>query len=260
MLPFAEVTLRGARVRAARFPLGAVNVSRALICVPGYAANGESFARLQPISTDWDIRLLTPPEDALSHDEAITRFAALLVDYAAQFDRPVLLGTSFGGLVAMEAAKQMGSQISGLILISTFARVGRIRRCIVAAARPFIGFAAAHMQQVGLRFIGSSPLDSTTSAELLRQANSISRMEKDARLRAALSADFRTVARSIAVPVLVIHGTHDPIVPIAAARQLCTLLPNAGLIEIPLAGHIPYLTHAADTNAAIAGFLARLRG
>ena len=41
------------------------------------------------------------------------------------------------------------------------------------------------------------------------------------------------------MPVLLIHGTEDPLVPIAAAREATLRLPNGRLIAIEDTGHWP---------------------
>ncbi len=44
-------------------------------------------------------------------------------------------------------------------------------------------------------------------------------------------------AREIKIPVLIIHGTADPIVPIENSRELAKYLENCTLVEIPGADH-----------------------
>jgi len=75
---------------------------------------------------------------------------------------------------------------------------------------------------------------------------SITRKEKHARLVAALRCDRESVARRIAVPTLIIHGTRDRVVPIRDGRRLAALIPHAAFHELRGAGHVPYITHAED--------------
>src|SRR5207244_13578996 len=119
-LPATELTVDGASLRLSRFPESNLDSSRAVVCVPGYGATGESFARLRPLARAYDLHFLTPPEEAQRARDPIGRFGQMVTAYARRFDRPVLLGTSFGGAVAIEAAASLGDRLSGLVLISTF--------------------------------------------------------------------------------------------------------------------------------------------
>lgn len=57
--------------------------------------------------------------------------------------------------------------------------------------------------------------------------------------------------RGIELPVLVVHGTHDAVVEIESSRSLAALLPDAELVVLDGAGHVPTVTRPADVVAAI---------
>ena len=67
------------------------------------------------------------------------------------------------------------------------------------------------------------------------------------------SLPFLTLIRQ---PVLVMGGDDDPIVPVANARILATLIPNATLHVFP-GGHVEPLTAATDFGPRITHFLTR---
>lgn len=79
-------------------------------------------------------------------------------------------------------------------------------------------------------------------------------------LRAGLAllgqADLRAQVASINVPVALIHGSDDQIVPIGAAQHLAARLPHATLIAIEGGGHAPFLSHPLDCTAAVAAIQA----
>jgi pimeloyl-ACP methyl ester carboxylesterase len=248
----------GSRLRCSRFPGGLEDPSRALICVPGYGALGECFARLAPLANVFDMNLLTPPEDGHRRPDVLAHHASLVASFARRFDRPVLLGTSFGGPVAIEAAAQLGEACGGLILISTYAalRDHPLRRLI-----PIIGWLEAFanaVQRVGVYFVGGPDLDRDAARELLRQTRSISRSEKHARLLNALTCDAERAASRIRVPTLVIHGERDRMVPLERGRALAAAIPGAELHVIPGAGHVPYVTHPAAVVDQLAAFARRI--
>jgi pimeloyl-ACP methyl ester carboxylesterase len=239
-LPSSNIEIDGATLRVSRFP-GAAGPP--LICVPGYGATGESFARLRPLAASFDIHLLTPPEEARRVDDPVARFDAIVAAYARRFDHPILLGTSFGGPVAITAASLLGDAISGLVLISTFASLPRSPLRPFIRILPLLEWFAEHTRRVGVYLLAGRNLDRAAARELLREVESISRAEKHARLVAALRCDVESLARRIAVPTLIIHGARDPIVPIRDGRRLAALIPHAELHELRGVGHVPYVTH-----------------
>jgi pimeloyl-ACP methyl ester carboxylesterase len=46
-----------------------------------------------------------------------------------------------------------------------------------------------------------------------------------------------TTLPTLAVPVLLVHGEHDVVVPVADARRLAAAAPDATLLVVPSAGH-----------------------
>ena len=72
------------------------------------------------------------------------------------------------------------------------------------------------------------------------------------------TTDFRADIAKIDVPVLIVHGTADRILPIdATARPLRRLLPEASYVEIDGAPHGLLWTHADEVNTALLTFLKR---
>lgn len=70
-----------------------------------------------------------------------------------------------------------------------------------------------------------------------------------------LNSDLRSRIADIAVPALVIHGSFDQLVPVCAAEWLAQTLPQGRLQRLSGASHAPFLSHAAEFEAAISGFL-----
>jgi non-heme chloroperoxidase len=69
--------------------------------------------------------------------------------------------------------------------------------------------------------------------------------------------DFRSDLERIDVPVLVVHGDADRIVPIeASSRRVGSYLKDCSVVEIAGAPHGMLWTHAAEVNAALLPFLA----
>ena len=72
------------------------------------------------------------------------------------------------------------------------------------------------------------------------------------------TADLREELATIAIPTLVIAGEHDRITPVAAGRELASRLPAARFVEVPKAGHAPFLSHPDTVRREIENFLSFL--
>lgn len=260
LLPSTEITVDGMHLQCSRFDITPRPSSPALLCIPGYAARGESFARLRPLAGSADLRLLTLPEEAWRRDDPVGAFATAIAAYAGRFDRPLLAGTSFGGLVAIETVVRLSRKASGIILISTFARHPRGSLLLRGSwlVRMFESV-VPYIEPLGVRLLAAHRIDRDAALELRLETHTITRREKHARLMAAMRADLRDASRKIEVPALIIHGSSDPLVPMSAARELAELIPGAELVIIRGAGHLPYLTHPDEVNAAVARFLEKSR-
>jgi pimeloyl-ACP methyl ester carboxylesterase len=70
--------------------------------------------------------------------------------------------------------------------------------------------------------------------------------------RLALTDDERRVVDH---PVLVAWGTADPFGGLGMAREFVAGLPDARLVELPHAGHAPWMDDAAGIGALVDGFL-----
>lgn len=67
--------------------------------------------------------------------------------------------------------------------------------------------------------------------------------------------DLREILQEVELPTLVIHGSDDVIIPVAAAEVLAKEIVGARLILIPGAGHAPFLTQPVRVRAALMEFL-----
>jgi len=76
---------------------------------------------------------------------------------------------------------------------------------------------------------------------------------------AAWREDFRADLARITVPVLIVQGAQDRVMPLAVTgNRLAILLADARLVVIPEGPHAIMWTHAAEVNRALLGFLRAL--
>jgi len=66
--------------------------------------------------------------------------------------------------------------------------------------------------------------------------------------------DYTTLLSSLHIPVVIVHGDADQLIPIDRAREVKTALPNAYLVEINGAGHMPMMEAKEKTAEALKHF------
>lgn len=174
----------------------------------------------------------TPPErwnlDSWADD--IVRFCDAL-----HIDEPVVLGWSFGGMVAMNLAGRYPDRLSKLILQSTAARldIDRIVEAMAARggsepaeiARTF--WTEQTPESMELYMSACIPLYSPEPID----AEALERIVMTPELLTggwaeSLTFDLTTVVANVAVPTLVVYGDLDPITPPAAAAEIIDHLPT----------------------------------
>jgi pimeloyl-ACP methyl ester carboxylesterase len=70
--------------------------------------------------------------------------------------------------------------------------------------------------------------------------------------------DDRAVVASLAVPLLVVVGDADPMIPVESARELADSASDGTLVVIEEAGHLVSLDQPAAFNRALADYLRAL--
>ncbi len=76
-------------------------------------------------------------------------------------------------------------------------------------------------------------------------------------VRSFSETDFRSDLNTITIPVMIIHGNDDKIVPIKATSELTSLqLPNAAYYRIEGGPHGLFITHKTELNQLLINFIA----
>ncbi|UZF94637.1 alpha/beta fold hydrolase [Bosea sp. NBC_00550] len=158
---------------------------------------------------------------------------------ALGINKPIVLGTSFGGFVAQAYATRHPGHAAKLILVSAAAKVDFQQ--IYAAFERFGGAEAA----AAARAYWSAPSDATRAAyrevcvplyaprnqrhDGLWVARAIMRNETGVHFNGPRNEhgrfDFRDALARVSCPVLVMAGDKDPITPIAFSEQIAASLP-----------------------------------
>ncbi len=215
-------------------------------------------------ASPWNAQLASPSQLAQSPQLASSPWLAAI---AALLPREAtLVGWSLGGQLALQLASQPALAVRRLVLIATSAR-------FVQAPDWPAGLPAAMLRGFAMQLELDAPrtiadflelqvrgsVDAAvvrTSLQAALQRHGVARLEA---LRAGLALlqdnDLRELARSINLPALVIAGQYDRVTKPEAAQALVRLLPQAQLLQIPRAGHAPFLSHPSVVSAALLDFL-----
>ena len=222
-----------------------------LVLLPGLDGTGKLFAAfVRALGAGVETRIVGySTDEPLGYEEL-----ELKVRAALPRDRPyVLLGESFGGPIAMRIAARAPVLLAGVIFCGTFAR------------NPYPWLAWAR------RFAFLLPIKSLprwVRAPLMWGSKDANRAPENAdraiasvagavvrRIAAILEVDAVECLDRIDIPVLVMYGRRDRVVPHTATESLITRLPDAGVVEID-GPHLLLQACPQECSAAVLKFLA----
>jgi len=168
--------------------------------------------------------------------------------------RCVLAGESTGALVALLAYVAHPERFEGLVLVDGFPTadadddpgvqdyIASVRLDYGATFKEFVDNCVPERDADHIR-------------RWARRIGARTESEQAVRLiECFLGVDVRDRLGEVRVPTLIIHGSQDRIVPLAASQDMATTIPNSRLVVIDGAGHVPTMTHPARVAEAINSF------
>lgn len=170
-------------------------------------------------------------------------------------------GSSMGGIVALEMARQAPARIAGMALFGVnpgpdtperhAGRAEQLRFArehgVAALARDLLApawFASAGERYAALAEVAVGMAVTLGTGRLEAQFEAL-----------AGRADSWPLLPLLAAPVLVAHGQADRVCPPALHRQMAALLPQASLLEIAGAGHLAPLEQGTTCAALLRDWL-----
>ena len=198
----------------------------------------------------------------------------------------VVVGHSMGGMAVLagldERPDLVGDQVTGVVLVNTAASavVSGLGGGSVAAGIAFLRERArssllGRMVYGGLdadgnprgndlttvvtRMLGVGPDGREDAVETVRRLVLGSRPHVAGELwRTAGTLDQLDVARALSVPVLVIGGGRDRLLPLHHSRRLAETVPDVELLELSDVGHVAMLERPDEVSTALAAFARRV--
>jgi len=213
----------------------------------------------------------------------IPLFARVVEEYLQSAGiRPVLVGTSMGGRVVLEVALRRPELIEKLVLVNSLGVVRpNVQPFYPLILVPGVGegmlglmrealnrLSPDQVRRYGHRFLGvaGDPARVLDDAYLSR----LREMHASEGYTRAYASTVRSLARpesyrsgalmahlaATRLPVLMIWGARDQLLPVARAREACQALPGARLAVLEAAGHSPQADCPEAFNEALEDFIA----
>ena len=177
-------------------------------------------------------------------------------------DTATVVGHSFGGGVAMQFAYQFPERTERLVLVASGGLGPEVSPAIRAITTPGFHQVMAVLAAPGLRHVATTAMRLLAGSGV-RQARDLAEVAaiydsfKDPRTRAAIRHVTRAVVDwkgqivtmadraylTEAMPMCVVWGSDDLVIPVAHASNASALAPTARIEIIPNAGHFPHKDH-----------------
>ena len=194
------------------------------------AYSRQGYGRSSPLAAPRSVRFM--------HDEALVVLPEVLD--ALQIRRPILLGHSDGGSIAIIHAGGSGRDVSGLILMAPHVMVEDISIASIAAAR--IAYAQGDFR-----------------ARLARHHDDVDgafRGWNDVWLRPEFASwTIEEYLPRITCPVLAIQGENDEYGTMEQVDRIGRAIPHARILKLARCGHSAHRDGAEEVLEAIRGFV-----
>ena len=173
--------------------------------------------------------------------------------------RYILVGHSFGAIVALDYLAAHQQDLEGVVLLSPDFNVMRhfSAKLIAVALTPLPllsylpSFSRLHGRVDYSRFVNTGDWNFSRSLADLRNTGLRTYLYC---IKQSYALDATDFLRRISVPMLLIHGTADTIFPFRNSVTMRDAIPGASLVEIPGANHILVLNHPREIADAVSRF------
>lgn len=172
----------------------------------------------------------------------------------------VLIGTSMGGILALEACRQAPRRVRALALLGSTARADtpQMKEARTEAAALFEQGRMDDVLRANLPFAfhPSRSSDRALVADYLAMVRRAGGAQLARQNRAmAARADLRPLLPGIACPLLAACGEDDLLTPMACSEEIAAAVPNATLERLPTCGHLLTLEQPARVNELLLRWL-----
>lgn len=207
---------------------------------------------------------LSPPDAESDYrDPRVISLLLALMD-SKGIERATLVGNSIGGRIAWQAAAEHPERIDRLVLIAPdgfaspgfeYGKAPRVSS-LLSLMRYVLPKPLLRHNLVQSYGDSAALTDATVDRYYDLMLAPGSREALLERMRQTVLSDPRTALQDVTVPVLLIWGEKDALIPVTNAQDYLDVLPDARLVTFPALGHLPHEEAPAETLPALTSFLA----
>ncbi len=172
----------------------------------------------------------------------------------------LLVGLSIGGLIALEFLKNSSTNVKGLVLSDTAAKIGSSDMWSERISRVKAGGIAAISDDILARWFSNHFLKNKIE-ELQLWRSMLTRTSTLGYLgccKAIADCDLRNEAKSISIPTLLIVGDEDGSTPVNLVKDTANMIKNSKFKIIKGAGHLPCVEKPEIFTNELVKFLGKL--
>jgi pimeloyl-ACP methyl ester carboxylesterase len=178
--------------------------------------------------------------------------------------RATVLGHSMGGAVAMRLAMRAPERVSRLVLVDSATDremgAGATASKLLRPLMPLGALIFLHRRSLRRLLLSTAVHDPAHLTPETFEAHFYpTRMKGHLRALGALLAqrgrDKPLAPERLQQPTLILWGEHDRWLPLSRGEELAGLIPNARLLSVPSAGHLPLEEQPDFCNRALVAFL-----
>ncbi|MDA8204926.1 MAG: alpha/beta fold hydrolase [Thermaerobacter sp.] len=232
-----------------------------LILLHGGGGTGRAFLAQLTHLSDRGIRVLAPDMPGFGKSDMfesvwrIPQIGPVLFEWMDALDigKSLVGGNSMGGRVALSMASHHPERFAGLIILDSVGLDLPDVPVVNPLTLPQPGYTAGLVYDTD-RYKKQTPYRTLDDArELNRGRTTFAQYMDDGEIRLDPDLDLDRLT----MPVLLIWGREDRIVPLPYGQALDRELPDSELLIIDQCGHLPHIEESEMVNRAIVDFLER---
>jgi 3-oxoadipate enol-lactonase len=236
-----------------------------LVCLHGIGSSARSFAP-QLSGLDGELRVVawdapgygeSPPVEA----SGIAAYGDEVAELIQSYHEPaVLLGVSWGGVIAIDVALRHRELVAGMVLVSASRGSGRSKASAAAMVQR-----VEELDRLGVRAFAerrapallSPSAAPELSAEVVRTMSASLHPEGHRRAADVMgTTDHSDSLARVDVPTLIICGSEDPVTGVPEGEALARGIRDSTLVVLRGVGHLANQEAATAVNAWVGSFAA----